>query len=82
MSDPIIKLDPHGMRQEEAIHIIDRALSSASPATYQLHLIHGYHRGTSLRTLIHDWYQNDDRVKRIMPGDNPGITVLVMKELY
>ena len=82
MSDPIIKLDLHGMRQEEAIRIIDRAISSVSPATYQLHLIHGYHRGTSLRTLIHDWYQSDDRVKRIMPGDNPGITVLVMKELY
>jgi hypothetical protein len=49
---------------------------------YQLHLIHGYHRGTSLRSLIHDWYQNDDRVKRIIPGDNPGITVLVLKELY
>jgi hypothetical protein len=32
--------------------------------------------------LIHDWYKYDDRVKRIMPGDNPGITVLVMKELY
>ena len=82
MSDPIIKLDLHGMRQEEAIRIIDRALFSASPATYQLHLIHGYHRGISLRTLIYDWYQNDDRVKRIIPGDNPGITVLVMKELY
>ena len=62
MSDPIIKLDLHGMRQEEAIRIIDRALFSASPATYQLHLIHGYHRGTSLRTLIYDWYQNDDRI--------------------
>jgi hypothetical protein len=49
---------------------------------YHLPLIHGYHRGTSLRTLIHDWYQSDDRVKRIIPGDNPGITVLVMKELY
>ena len=82
MSDPIIKLDLHGMRQEEAIRIIDRAISSVSPATYQLHLIHGYHRGTSLRTLIHDWYHSDDRVKRIIPGDNPGITVLVMKELY
>ena len=64
MSDPIIKLDLHGMRQEEAIRIIDRALSSASPATYQLHLIHGYHRGTSLRSMIRDLYQSDDRVKK------------------
>lgn len=82
MTTPIIKLDLHGMRQEEAIRTIDRALSSASSATYQLQLIHGYHRGTSLRSMIKDWYQDDDRVMRIMPGDNPGITVLVLKELY
>jgi hypothetical protein len=50
--------------------------------TYHLHLIHGYHRGTSLRSMIHDWYRYDARIKRIMPGDNPGITVLVLKELY
>ena len=45
-------------------------------------LIHGYNRGTSLRSMIHDWYQYDPKVKRIVPGDNPGITVLVLKELY
>jgi hypothetical protein len=50
--------------------------------TYHLQLIHGYHRGTSLRTMIHDWYRFDTRIKMIMPGDNPGITVLVLKELY
>ena len=37
---------------------------------------------TMIRWMIHDWYQYDSRVKRIMPGDNPGITVLVLKELY
>ena len=57
-------------------------LASAGPTTYQLQLIHGYNRGTSLRSMIHDWYQYDPKVKRIMPGDNPGITVLVLKELY
>jgi hypothetical protein len=55
---------------------------SAGPTTYQLQLIHGYNRGTSLRSMIHDWYQYDPKVKRIVPGDNPGITVLVLKELY
>jgi len=24
----------------------------------------------------------ESKIKRIIPGDNPGITVLVMKELY
>ena len=35
-----------------------------------------------LHGLRHDWYKYDPKVKRIMPGDNPGITVLVLKELY
>ena len=39
-------------------------------------------RRPSLRSMIHDWYQYEPKVKRIMPGDNPGITVLVLKELY
>ena len=82
MSNPFVKIDLHGLRQEEAIKVIDRAIASAGPSTYQLQLIHGYHRGTSLRSMIQDWYQADPRIKRIMPGDNPGITVLVMKELY
>ena len=68
--------------QEEAVRVIDRALASAGSGTYQIQLIHGYHRGTNLRSMIKDWYQYDSRVKRIIPGDNPGITVLILKELY
>ena len=79
---PFIQIDLHGMRQEEATRVIDKALAEASPFTYQIQLIHGYHRGTNLRSMIQDWYRLDARVKRIMPGDNPGITILVLKELY
>ena len=82
MSEPFVKLDLHGMTQEKAMKAIDKALASAGPATYQLQLIHGYHRGTNLRGMIHDWYQYETKVKRIIPGDNPGVTVLVLKELY
>ena len=82
MNEPFIKLDLHGMTQEQAISAIDKALASAGPATYQLQLVHGFNRGTSLRTMIHDWYQYEPKVKRIMPGDNPGVTVLVLRELY
>ena len=31
--------------------------------------------------MIREEYRYDKRVKRIMPGDNPGITVLVIREL-
>ena len=82
MPTPFIKIDLHGLRQEEAIKVIDKALAAAGPATYQLQLTHGYNRGTSLRTMIRDWYQYDSKVKRILPGDNPGITILVLKELF
>ena len=82
MSAPFVKIDLHGMTQEQAIKVIDKALAAAGPGTYQLHLVHGYNRGTSLRTMIMDWYQYDPKVRRIMPGDNPGVTVLVLKELY
>jgi len=82
MPTPFIKIDLHGLRQEEAIKVIDKALAAAGPATYQLQLIHGCNRGTSLRSMIYDWYRYEPKVKRIIPGDNPGITVLILKELY
>ena len=82
MSAPFIKVDLHGLRQEEAIRVIDRAIASADPSTYQIQLIHGYNRGTSLRNMIYDEYRYEKKVKRIIPGDNPGITILVLKELF
>ena len=45
MSEAFVRIDLHGLRQEEAMKVIDKALG-------------------------------------IIPGDNPGITVLVLKELY
>lgn len=75
MSEAFVKIDLHGLRQDEAIKVIDKAIASAGSTTYHLQLIHGYNRGTSLRSMIYDWYKYDPKVKRIMPGDNPGITV-------
>lgn len=82
MSAPFIKVDLHGLRQEEAIRVIDRAIASADSSTYQIQLIHGYNRGTSLRNMIYDEYRYEKKVKRIIPGDNQGITILVLKELF
>ncbi len=81
-NEPFVKVDLHGLRQEEAMKVIDQAIKNAGPGTYHLQLIHGYNRGTNLKSMIYDWYECDPHVKRIMPGDNQGITVLVLKELY
>lgn len=82
MSAPFVKVDLHGLRREEAMKAIDQAIAAADSTTYQIQLIHGYNRGTSLRTMIYEEYRYEKKVKRIIPGDNPGITVLVMKELF
>lgn len=82
MNEPFVKIDLHGLTREEAKKVIDRAVQNAGPAIYHLQLIHGFNRGTGLRSMIYDWYQYEPKIKRIIPGDNPGITVLVLKELY
>jgi len=81
MGAPIITLDLHGMYQDEAIKAIDRALKSSDSSTYQIKLIHGYNRGTNLKNMIIDEYKYDPKVKRIQPGDNLGVTILVLREL-
>ena len=81
MSVPIITIDLHGMFQDEAIKVIDKTLKDADNSTYQIKLIHGYHRGTSLKNMIMDEYKYDSKVLRIEPGPNMGVTVLVLREL-
>ena len=48
MSEAFVKIDLHGLRQEEAMKVIDKALASAGPTTYQLQMIHGYNHDLRL----------------------------------
>lgn len=81
MGMPIITVNLHGMYQDEAIKEIERAINSADSSTYHIQLIHGFNRGTSLKNMILSEYKHDNRIKRVMPGDNLGVTVLVLREL-
>ena len=81
MGNPIVTVDLHGLFQDEAIKVIDRALKNADDSTYQIKLIHGYHRGTSLKNMIIDEYRYHPKVMRVQPGDNLGTTILVLREL-
>ncbi len=82
MNEPFVKIDLHGMRTGEAEKAVERAVASAGPGTYQIQVIHGFNRGTNLRDMIYDSFRYNEKVKRIIPGDNPGVTVLVLRELY
>ena len=81
MGSPIITIDLHGLFQDEAIKVIDKALKNADDSTYQIKLIHGYNRGTSLKDMIADEYRFHPKVVRVQPGDNLGTTILVLREL-
>lgn len=82
MDEPFITVDLHGMRCDEAEKRIEKVLSGAGDGTYQIRLIHGFNRGTNLRDMIYDSFRYNKKVKRIIPGDNQGITVLILKELF
>ena len=81
MSDPIITIDLHGLFRDEAIKVSDKALKTADSSTYQIKLVHGYNRGTSLKNMINDEYRYHPKVLRVQPGDNLGTTILVLREL-
>ena len=81
MGNPIITIDLHGLFRDEAIKVIDKALKQADDSTYQIKLVHGYNRGTSLKDMIMDEYKYHPKVLRIKPGDNLGTTILVLREL-
>ena len=81
MSSPIITIDLHGLFRDEAMKVIDKALKQADDSTYQIKLVHGYNRGTSLKNMIIDEYKYHPKVLRIQPGDDLGTTILVLREL-
>ncbi|MBR2673834.1 MAG: Smr/MutS family protein [Mogibacterium sp.] len=81
MGAPFIDIDLHGLFQDDAVKVIDKALKAADSSTYQIRLIHGYNRGTSLKNMIIDEYKYHPKVLRIQPGDNQGVTLLILREL-
>lgn len=84
MNMPIITIDVHGMRTEQAICKIKQTIDAAGPGVYTIRIIHGYNGGTKIRMAIREEfsYGREPKVKRIQMGDNEGITELVLKELF
>lgn len=80
MMQGILELDLHGMTVWQAQNAIDAKLRSAKAGTYRLRLIHGYHGGTQLQSMIRKVYCRHPKVLRLELGLNPGETVLVLRE--
>lgn len=78
----ISEMDVHGMRTEEAMEAIQKSIRAAQKNIYRIRVIHGYHGGTRIKTAIREefGYGREPKVLRIAPGQNDGITELVLRE--
>lgn len=81
MEQGILTIDVHGMNKYQAKVMIDSRLKRANKATYRIRIIHGYNRGTELRTMIRHDYAGHPKVKRIEFGINQGETDLVLRDI-
>lgn len=78
----IAELDVHGMQTKEAVETIQKNIRTAQKNIYRIRVIHGYHGGTRIKTAIREefGYGREPKVLRIAPGQNDGITELVLRE--
>ena len=79
---PIIEIDTHGLTVDQAIVKVSEVVSKAPEGTYRIKVIHGFHGGTRIKSAIKRefGYGLEPKVLRIIPGENEGITELVLRE--
>lgn len=82
LQTPIIELDVHGLNVEQAIAKIEEQIQKANASTYRIRVIHGFHRGNRIQQGIYQEIGHglNPKVLRIMGGDNPGVTEIVLRE--
>ena len=80
MYQSIVEIDLHGRNAYQARIAIDAALRRANAATHRLRIIHGCNSGHALRDFVLESYARHPKVLRIVPGSNPGISELVLRE--
>ena len=78
----IVEVDVHGMTKIQAREVITKKLVTAPSAAYRVRVIHGYHGGTELRSMVRKEFARHPKVKRVEIGLNPGETDLIIRELF
>nr|WP_308624796.1 hypothetical protein [uncultured Eisenbergiella sp.] len=78
----IMELDLHGKNVLQAKQEVENALKRADGSVYRLRVIHGFHGGTGIKSmLLEDYsYGREPKVIRVQGGVNPGITELVLRD--
>lgn len=80
MNTGIIKMDVHGQTKDRAKININSMITRASKkGAYILRVIHGFNKGTELRTMIRSDFCSHPKVKRI-DTSRAGETDLVLRD--
>lgn len=82
LQTPIIEMDVHGLNVDQAIARIEEKIRKANASTYRIRVIHGFNRGNNIQRGIYREIGHglNPKVVRIVGGDNPGITELILRE--
>lgn len=81
INTPFVELDVHGMTADEAVDATYKKLEECGSGVYKLKVIHGFNRGTRIKSAICDEFKYGyGKVKRIAPGENQGITELILRD--
>ena len=73
-----IEIDLHGQTTDSARRLLTQRLKSLPKDVREIHIIHGFHGGTSLQTLVRT-YKNA-KIERKILGLNQGTTIYIIKE--
>lgn len=84
IKNPIIEIDVHGLTVAAAVKAVQEKVKKAGPEVYTIRVIHGFNGGTRIRSAIKEEFSfgREPKVKRVKPGENQGISELVLKELF
>lgn len=79
---PYVDMDVHGMTVQQAIDRIEAQVNKANASTYRIRIVHGFNRGNQIQRAIYREFRNgqNPKILRVVGGDNPGITELVLRE--
>ena len=82
MNAGIIEIDLHGKNVLQAKAEVDAVLKRTDSSVYRLRIIHGFHGGTGIRSMLQEeyGYGREPKIIRAQGGNNPGITELVLRD--
>lgn len=81
MSGFVREVDLHGLTVDEARIRLESAVRNAGSGVYTIIAVHGYRGGTAIRDMIYWKFRSNPDVLRVEPGQQPGETRIVLKEL-